>query len=127
MAIVRVWNDNTHENVEKFKGKIIKIPPKSWIEMDKGDAEQFQGQYKPITVDHDGNPTAEGFKMIRIEEITPHSEPEAETFTCMLDGKSFDTQELLNAHIKTNYADRIFVDADAEAEMKKRGRPKKTA
>lgn len=127
MALVKVWNDNTFENVEKFKGKTISIPPKSYIEMDKGDADLFIGQYKPITVDHDGKPTPQGFKMIRIEEIESEPEDMIETFTCMVDGKTFDTQEQLNAHVKKNYTHLLVTDTEAEAELKKRGRAKKSA
>ncbi len=35
---VKVWNDNTFDHVDKFKGKEISIPAGTFIEMDYFDA-----------------------------------------------------------------------------------------
>ena len=51
VARARVWNEHTEEHVEEFRGEILRIPPKSFIELPWPSAVQFRGQYTPILRD----------------------------------------------------------------------------
>lgn len=66
MSMVKVWNDNIYPHVEKFKGKMVEIPSKEFVEMDYDDAKQFQGQFKPPILNGQGH-DPRGYKMIRVE------------------------------------------------------------
>lgn len=121
MPQVKVWNDNVHPYNEEFRDQKISIPPKGFIVMDKDEAETFQGTYAPMKKDGDGNDIPEGYKMIRIEALSAEdlAPKESPKFTCMIDGKSFDTQAELNAHMKANYSDlKPIVDEAAEEAIK---------
>jgi hypothetical protein len=64
--MVKVWNDNVHPYEEKYKGKMVEIPPKDFIEMDYDDAMQFKGEFKAPVINGQGH-DPRGFKMIRVE------------------------------------------------------------
>lgn len=114
-------------HVEDFKGDKIEIPAGNFIIMDYEDAQQFKSQYFPMRFDAMEQPDPSGFKCIKLEPIL---EPEAVkvvekmVYVCNLDGKKFDNAEALNAHISSNYAEKIIVDevAEKEIENKKRGK-----
>lgn len=73
MALVKVWNDNVHPFTQEFKNGTIKIPPKEFVEMDYEEAIEFKSKFSPISVNGDGVPLPESYKMIRVErpKITP--------------------------------------------------------
>lgn len=84
MPLVKVWNDNVHPHKERFRGDLIVIEPKGFVEMEWEDAIQFKGQFTPMTMakpdghraedDDDvsvGGPDARCFKMIRVETVRP--------------------------------------------------------
>lgn len=121
--LVKVWNDNTYPYTEKFKGKQIDIAPKNYVEMDHNEASDFLGN-NPGTarVNANGLQAPETYKMLRIEGSGP---TRVEQFKCMMDGKTFQSQEKLNEHIRINYTAQM-VDTDAKDILmsKKPGRPK---
>lgn len=127
MAMVQVWNDNVHPYREMFREREIKIPAKGFIEMDEDEAQLFKGTFAGILVDADDNPDPRGYKMIRIEPITaatPKAEPEK--FVSHRDGKSFDTEKELKAHLE-QFKDETVVDEDAEQAIKEKKTRKKGA
>ena len=125
---VKVWNDNIHPYSEDFRGQIIKIPAKSFILMDEGDAHLFRGSFAPIQVDGDGNPVAEGFKMIRIEKADDQSSAprveEPKKHICMSCKYEASSEKDLSEHIDSNHKSEIVVDAEAEREMARRAKSK---
>jgi hypothetical protein len=131
MAQVKVWNDNEHPYYEEFRDKKVSIPPKKFVLMEADEAHLFKCNFAPIKVDADGNPSPEGYKRIRIEEL-PDSQPETKPvqsgFICQADGSVHETEAELKAHIEANFKDQILVDEEAEQALRKRGpgRPKKT-
>jgi hypothetical protein len=66
MSLAQVWNDNVHPHTETFKGTVVTIPPKSFVEMDYDEAVEFKCQFTPIKTDGEKNPLPESFKMIRV-------------------------------------------------------------
>jgi hypothetical protein len=126
---VKVHNDNEYPYVEKFGGNTIRIPPKSFIEMDSNEASQFLGT-NPGTaeVDANGIQKPQTYKMLRVERIlTAKPDPVRKEFKCMMDGATFPSQELLDAYILEFHSDKM-IDQEAKAKLqKKRGRPAKGA
>lgn len=132
MAMVKVWNDNVHPYTEKFKDQDIKIPPKSFIMMEAGEAVDFRGTFAPIKVDADGNPIAEGFKMIRIEEVKGDEDGEAADQVnprtiCQACKYEASSEKDLNEHAKAMHADALFSDPLAEEAMKKAKKARKAS
>lgn len=125
--LVKVWNDNAYDYTEKFRDRDLVIRAKNFIMMDKDEAEVFQGTYAGMIRTGDGQPDPRGFKMIRIELGSSDAQAASPPlFTCHVDGKTFQTQALLDAHEK-QYQDKVVVDEVAEQEIKRRGRPPKKA
>lgn len=66
---VLVRNCNQHPYKETFREKLIEIPAGEAIEMEQHEAVLFLGTFNTPVLDHDGNQTAAGFKMLKIESI----------------------------------------------------------
>ena len=100
---VKVWNDNTHPYEEDFKGEIIKIGPKGFIEMDFEDATDFKSAMgNGMQVGNDGVQTPESYKMIRIERRG--AAPRVELgHKCMSCSKSYESPEMLDLHVTQNH------------------------
>jgi hypothetical protein len=119
VARARVWNDYHEEHVEEFRGEMLRIPPKSFIEMPWPSAVQFRGQYTPILRDGLGKDLRP--KMIRLERIddaAPKFEPPKNQFVCQACNEPCKNQKALDAHIAKNHAD-MLVDDDVRDELKK--------
>jgi hypothetical protein len=119
--MVRVWNDNVHEHEEKFKGQVIKIEPKSYIEMNSFEAVEFKSQFKAPVFLKGGVPDPRYFKKIRIEHIeddkietsTTKASDEA---TCQKCGFAAKSMAGLKAHIRANHIQSMEND-DARREL----------
>jgi len=112
--LVKVWNDNEFPHVEKFKGKVIEIPAKEWIEMDHDEAVQFAGQFKAPIVTGQGTHDPRGFKKIRVEK------PKAKLhihnpLTNPLTGQTFQSEAELKADLERFKHLAAPTDKDAEA------------
>ena len=108
MGLAKVYNDNRYPYKENFKGEIIEIPPKGFIEMDYEDAIQFKCAFPNIiTPDFDGagNQKESSYKMIRVEG-TPTLAPEA--FVCQECGDELANQDALDKHIDRNHLDQLM-------------------
>lgn len=68
MARVKVWNDNVHDHKEEFKGEMIEIPSKGYVEMDYEDAVEFRGKFFSMIIRADGTHDPKGYKMIRVDK-----------------------------------------------------------
>jgi hypothetical protein len=125
--LVRVVNDNVYPYSEKYRGKMINIPPKGFVEMDFNEASHFLGT-NPGTaeVDAGGSPKPESYKMLRIErpDQTKAAVPESKKWVCMADGREFPTQSALEAHVAENYMDDM-VDEKAKEKLKAKRKSKK--
>ena len=120
---VKVWNDNEHPFTDNFKGDVVTIPPKKYVEMEYYEAHEFKGKYSPIKVDGDNQPLPTSFKMIRIEKM---GAPEVINLgvTCQACGKTYESQGVLDVHIDEQHLESM---ADPEVAQKRRGRPRKEA
>lgn len=119
--IVKVWNDNVHPYREQFRDRVIEIPAKKCIEMELDEAELFRGSFSPIVVDADGNPTPEGFKMIRIERPkTEDAASESKQTICMACNKDLPSVKALQDHIFAEHKDIAVVDEEAEKALKRK-------
>lgn len=124
---VRVWNDNIHPYYEEFRDQKIKIPAKSFIMMEAGEAHLFRGSFAPIKVDADGNPIPEGYKMIRIEEnssATPDTVKETPKNVCQACKYEASSEKDLSEHIESSHKHEMVVDEEAEREIARRPKSK---
>lgn len=68
MPRVKVWNNNDHPHIERFKGKELTIGPHESIDMEYEEAKEFAAQFTmPVKL---GNGTFDprSYKMIVVEE-----------------------------------------------------------
>lgn len=115
--LVKVWNDNTHEYKEKFRGNWISVPASSFIEMDADEAEAFKSSFSFPTKDEQGRPDPKHFKKIRIELPANHALAEPDALTCHATGQKAATPEDL-AKMLLSLSDRLAKDEDAEKEAR---------
>lgn len=122
MSLVRVYNDNKFTHTEQFKGDKITIAPGEFIEMTEEDAVNFRGQYFPIRLGGNDQPTPESYKMIRIvKDFTKvETKPEVTIHSCHACKYLATSEADLNEHIMANHKASILVDDEAELEIKKR-------
>lgn len=131
MAKFKVWNENSLDHVEMFKGDRIVIPAKGYVVMDRDDAVAFRGAFVAPIIS-DGNADPRTFKKIRLEKIEGDVEvqtkPEAEHI-CQACKYKASSEKDLTEHASAMHGDAITVDEEAEKEIaaKKRGRPAKAA
>jgi len=113
MANVRVWNDNVHPYREKFKDWDIHIPPKSFIEMEEGEAILFRGTFSFPKLDADGNDMPEGFKMIRLEPIGPSEPVKVDENRCLACTYKASSKADLDEHVNAMHLEQM-VDKDEQ-------------
>lgn len=65
---VKVWNRNTVDFTQDYKGDKVYIPAGKYIMMDYEDAIAFRGLYYPVVLDGADVPTVESRKAIFIDE-----------------------------------------------------------
>jgi len=65
---VKVWNDNVHEFSQKYRGELLTIPAKKFVEMEREDAIMFMGLANSIKRTADGAPDPAGLKRLRRED-----------------------------------------------------------
>jgi len=114
MGMAKVWNDNTFPHVEKYKGQTIEIPPGKYIEMDRDEALQLQGQFKAPRKRGDGTDDPRFFKMIRLEggeSITDYN-----PLTNPITGKVAESPEALRDELAP-YKDLLVKDDKKDSEM----------
>jgi hypothetical protein len=126
-ATVKVWNRNSFDHKEKFKGSIIEIPAHKFIEMDYDEAVLFRGQFFNPQFGKDMVQKPESYKWIEIdpedrakvlkERASDGGESDVEKiFPCHVCAKEFRTKNGLLKHIKDKHQD-IMVDKDARDEL----------
>ena len=121
MRKCRVYNDNTLEHREMFRGSEIVIGPGKFVEMLRDDAVMFKSQFYPPKFNKGGVQERESFKMIRLEEIVEGASKGAKAkkvHRCQACGFEADTAKLLKAHIQENHLDQM-IDEDARKELEK--------
>jgi hypothetical protein len=112
---VKVWNDNTYDYEEKFREQDIKIPAKSFIEMEYDEALTFKGTFAGIKRDADNQPLPQFFKMIRLEPASPDmGAAKPEPLLCNSCRYLAISAKDLETHLK-KHADDVVVDEAAEA------------
>jgi len=119
MSVAKVWNDNKFPHIEKYKGQTIEIPAGKYIEMDRDEAIQLQGQFKMPRKRGDGTDDPRFFKMIRLEGGEQNTE--YNPLTNPVTGKVAESAEALRAELAP-YRDLLVKDDKQEndiAAMKK--------
>lgn len=131
---VQVWNDQSFDWKESFKGEPLEIPAGKFIELPFYEAIEFRGQMIPLLDDGNGGIAEKSQKKIRLVEkqwIDFQKEGDADVdpqeYACALCKETFLTTDALVKHSVKKHADRIVTDSEAEDALpKKRGRPAKT-
>jgi hypothetical protein len=118
--MVRVYNDNTVEHVETFKGQIYRIPPGGFITMETDEAVQFKSQFRTPVFDKGKNQTPESKKRLRLEEIQNGAKtaPQQDEYLCHKCGFKAQNKAGLSAHTRANHLESM-VDEDAKKELQK--------
>lgn len=128
MAKYRVWNDNTINWVEDFRGDKIAIPAGKFVVMDESDAVLFRGQAVAIQRDGQNNQTKESSKCIRLEKIDGTETKVTDTvLSCHACGYKTLVQKELDKHILELHKN-VMLDEEAAVENikqpeKRKGRP----
>ena len=117
MYSVRVYNDNIYPYKEKFKGDLVEIPSKKFVDMDYFDAVEFLGQYTPIQLDGGGAPLPTSYKMLRIVKQNDFKLEDSKKIICNACGLEFDNADKLEAHVSEKHIDDL---ADEEEQKKRR-------
>ncbi len=122
MNNVRVYNDNVFPYKEVFRGEMIEIPPKGFIEMDFYEAIDFKGTYSPIKTDGGGKPLAESYKIIRI--VTPENfqAEDAKNNICHSCSKTFLSAKELEDHVNENHLNDLIDEKEREKRLKQQAR-----
>ena len=122
---VKVWNRNSYDYKEKFKGEEIFIKAGGYVKMDRWEANQFLGSYVPIIKGKDEQQDPRSYKYLEIDQEDLRririqqeggSEGSQKTFVCHACGKEFLTKNGLLKHIKTKHLDEMQ-DKDARDEL----------
>lgn len=121
MAMVRVYNDNVIEHVERFKGKEIKIPAGEYILMPSDDAILFKSQFRTPHWDKNKRPTLESMKKIRVapdegETRVEAPKEQAATYQCMACNFKAASEAGLKSHIRSKHVD-TMLDENAQKEL----------
>lgn len=119
MQNVRVYNDNIYNHKEKFKGDIIEIGAKKFIEMDFYDAVELLGQYTPIFTDGGGTPLPQSFKKLRIVKPEEFKIEDAKSFKCVACGELCESEDLLDIHVNEKHLEQL-VDEDEQKKRRKK-------
>lgn len=99
MGLVKVWNDNELDFVGKYKDQEIKIPAKSYIEMEYDEAHSFKSSPHPMQFDGMGQQLRSSYKMIRVEGARPEDNT-VMAFRCHMDGSLHPSAEALNSYVQ---------------------------
>lgn len=125
MEQVRVYNDNTFEHREQFKGQNIVIAPGKFVEMDRGEAVLFKGQFFQPRFLADGVQDPRSFKRIRLEAIVEEKgkgkgkkakKSDAPEHVCQACGFEAVSAAGLKVHIAKNHVGDML-DEDAREEL----------
>jgi hypothetical protein len=125
---VKVWNRNSHDHVDKFKGSEIKIPAGKFIEMDYDEAILFKGKFYQPEIMKNGMQDPRSFKWVELDPedvarvknnrarmMSDDSETE-KVFVCQACSKEFRTKNGLLKHIKDKHQT-TMVDKEAKDEL----------
>ena len=113
----KVWNDNIYPYSERFKGDLIEIPPRSFIEMDYDEAIMFRGTFSSIVRDADGQAKQSSWKMIRVEPLGNPVDNviKADPNKCQACGKVLSNQAELAQHIFNEHPEMLDPESKSEA------------
>jgi len=116
-TLVKVWNDNSLEHIETFKGQEIKIPAHGYVTMNRHEAVEFKSQFKSPVFLKGGVPDPAHKKMIRVEPINDDKIEETQApddFDCQKCGFVAKSAAGLKSHIRANHLQSV-----ADSELRK--------
>ena len=115
--LVKVWNRNSFDHLEKFRNKTISIKAGSYAQMDYHDAIDFLGQFWPPRYNKGGQALPESFKFLEIDvddrkeflaEMDGEQKKKADKcFVCGMCNKEFPTKVRLIKHVKANHQNNL--------------------
>ena len=103
-ATVKIWNNNTYDHEEKFKGQDVVIPAGGFIVMNKFEAVEFKSQFKQPIFLKGGVPDPKSFKKLSLEPIddTINGSKDSE-HVCQNCGFGAKSAAGLKAHVRANH------------------------
>lgn len=105
----RIHNTSNKEYKEWFRGKDIVIPANGYIDMEHYMAVEFVGTYRPFVKNERGEILKA--KPLKLERLFDPGKIFTTEFKSHADGKTFTSQEELDAHLKAN-ADKFTPQRD---------------
>jgi hypothetical protein len=132
---MRIWNDNTIDYKENFRGNEIVIKAGKYIDMEWGEGNIFVSTFVPPVKMANGNPDPNFVKMLRRERIADTRVDSKKIHKCMMCGDEHKSEFMLKAHIADEHKD-FLADSDVGEALdkeiaqgmepkRKRGRPAK--
>jgi hypothetical protein len=123
-SVVKIYNRNEHDYVEKFQGKELFIKAKGFIKMDYEEANRFMGQLPQFKRMKDGHQDPVSYKWLEMDKddrrrvelgLRNESEEKAKkVFVCHACGKEFDDKKTLLKHAKEHESMLVKDESDKE-------------
>lgn len=113
--LAKVWNDNTVDFVQEFKGDKIIVKAKGFIEMEYDEAVSFKSYPFAMKFDGMGQQTKESMKMLRVDG-KPQGGNQVTAYKCHADGSLHSSPEALNAYVQENHTTKLY---EPEEKVKK--------
>lgn len=121
--LVKIYNRNSYDYSEKFKGQMVEIKSKGFVKMDYEDANRFLGQLPSFKRLKDGQQCPSSFKWLEIDPVdrkrvesilrNEAEEKAKKVFVCMACGEEFDSKKELIKHSNMKHSD-IMVEEKKE-------------
>ena len=121
MQLAKVWNRNTYDFTQDYKGQKIHIPAGKYIEMEYFEAKAFASFPYPMKKTAQGVDDPTHFKMIDIEG-SPGLDHKVVAYKSMVDGSIHATEEAMYEHNK-RFA-HLATPTEEAARAKKSNRPR---
>ncbi len=106
--LAKIWNDNELPFEQVFKEEKIRIPAKSYIEMEYDEAVAFKSYPFPMKFDGMGQQLKESYKMLRVDG-KPDGGNRVLAYKCQADGSLHGSQDALNSYVQEKFVERLEV------------------
>lgn len=118
MALVKVWNDNSVDFTQLYKGDRVTIPAKGFIEMEWDEAISFKSYPHAMAFDGMGQQLPSSFKVIRVEPRSLEGPDQVVMFRCHKDGTLHASKDALTKY-EAEFASAAFADPDGATDSKR--------
>ena len=104
--MVQVWNDDSQDYSENFKGNQVVVPAGEFISMSRNEANAFMGSFSGKV---NNRLVTKSLRLVRSGDYDDSSE--AEKFISQMTGEEFDSQQDLDNHLKSYKGQQVTIEA----------------